>query len=140
MTYRIEIAADTLTELAGKVMSLAVKLNGEVAADAPAAPKKEAAKKAPADPTPAPKSAAPVEAIESQPTTPEASSTPAPAASVSNTPAISADVLRDLVLRVVAAKGRETCEEVLSRFGLAKASDVAAEQAAELVAALEEQL
>lgn len=135
MTYRIEIAADTLTELAGKVMSLAVKLNGEVAADAPAAPKKEAATKAPVDPTPAPKSAAPAEAIESQPTTPEASSTPV--ASVSN---VSADVLRDLVLRVVAAKGRETCEEVLSRFGLAKASDVAAEQAAELVAALEEQL
>jgi hypothetical protein len=50
---------------------------------------------------------------------------------------ISAEALRDLVLRVVKLRGREAMVEVLDTFGAAKASDVAAEQVPELVTALE---
>lgn len=49
---------------------------------------------------------------------------------------ISADALRDLVLSVVRAKGREAMVAVLDTFGAAKASDVPAAHVPELVAAL----
>lgn len=64
---------------------------------------------------------------------------PTPPASASE-PEVSAETLRALVLKLVASKGRETCEEVLSRFGVAKASEIDAERASELAAALEEAL
>lgn len=147
--YRIEITADTLAELAGKAATLAAKLNANTdgiwwqKTDAPQKLKKaldasfeqEVAEPAPVDPTPAPKSAPVAETTESQPTTAQPSTTPAPAASASDAP-VDKETLRSLVLAVVAAKGRETVEEILSTFGLAKASDVAAEQADELVEAL----
>jgi hypothetical protein len=50
---------------------------------------------------------------------------------------VSASALRDLVLSVVRAKGRDTMVSVLDTFGAAKASDAAPEQLPELVAALE---
>jgi hypothetical protein len=94
----------------------------------------EVAEAAPADPTP------------SQPTSETSTSTPdtssdteqnsTPPASASE-PAVNADLLRDLVLAVVAAKGRDAMVAVLDTFGVAKASDVPADQSAELVAALE---
>ena len=132
--YRIEITAGTLAELAGKVLALATQLN-ETVPEAPRYVGLEVAEVAPVDPTPAPKSAPVAETTESQPTTAQPSTTPAPAASASDAP-VDKETLRSLVLAVVAAKGRETVEEILSTFGLAKASDVAAEQADELVEAL----
>jgi hypothetical protein len=50
---------------------------------------------------------------------------------------ISAEALRDLVLRVVKVKGRDAMVAVLDTFGAAKASDVPAAQVPELVTALE---
>lgn len=70
---------------------------------------------------------------------PEPTPEPTPPASASE-PEVSAETLRALVLKLVASKGRETCEEVLSRFGVAKASEIDAERASELAAALEEAL
>jgi len=50
---------------------------------------------------------------------------------------ISAEAIRDLVLRVVKTKGRDAMVAVLDTFGAAKASDVPAAQVPELVTALE---
>lgn len=81
---------------------------------------------------------APAEVAEAAPA-PEPTPEPTPPASASE-PEVSAETLRALVLKLVASKGRETCEEVLSRFGVAKASEIDAERASELAAALEEAL
>jgi len=51
--------------------------------------------------------------------------------------AVGADGLKELVLSVVRLKGRDAMVAVLDSFGVAKATDVPAEQSAELVAALE---
>ena len=98
---------------------------------------REVAEVAPVDPTPAPQPSS----ASSNTSTPasETSSQPTPPASASDAP-VDKETLRSLVLAVVAAKGRETVEEILSTFGLAKASDVAAEQADELVEALKGEL
>ena len=86
--YKIEITADTLSELAGKAMSLAAKLNTGVATEGKAwSPIKqeadvelEVAEAAPENPTPAPKSVPSAETSESPPTTTQPSTTPAPTA------------------------------------------------------------
>ena len=151
--YRIEITADTLAELAGKAATLAAQLNTGTATEAPryvgpltGEAEPEVAEAAPS-PEPQTSSSAPSKPVSntsngqpSAPSEPEAASSsdlasPAPAASASDAP-VDKDTLRTLVLAVVAAKGREAVEEILSTFGLAKASDVPAEQAAELVEAL----
>ena len=102
----------------------------------------EVAEAAPVDPTPAPKSAPVAEVSESQPTTTEPSSTPAPAASVSedeelevvDLPIAAPEVnLRDLVLSVVEKRGKPVMEEILTRFGVAKASMVSPELLPELI-------
>ena len=104
---------------------------------------------APVDPTPAPKSAPVATVSESQPTTTEPSSTPAPAASVSedeelevvDLPIAEPEVnLRDLVLSVVEKRGKPVMEEILTRFGVAKASMVSPELLPELIALCNEAL
>jgi hypothetical protein len=111
----------------------------------------EVAEAAPEDPTPAPKSAPAATVTESQPTTTEPSSTPAPAASVSEdeelevvdlpiaTLDIEADV-RPLILKVVTARGKPVMEELLSRFGVTKASQIEPALLPELVALMQEAL
>jgi len=111
----------------------------------------EVAEAAPVDPTPAPKSAPVAEVSESQPTTTATFSTPAPAASVSEdeelevvdlpiaTLDIEADV-RPLILKVVTARGKPVMEELLSRFGVAKASQIEPALLPELVALMQEAL
>lgn len=123
--YRIEITADTLSELAGKALSLAAKLNTGTATEAPA-PVKGA--------TPAKIDPVMPEVAEAAPA-PE----PTPPASASE-PEVSADTLRALVLTLVAKRGRDACEEVLSRFGVAKASEIDPDRAAELAAALQDEI
>ena len=94
--YRIEITADTLTELAGKVMSLAVKLNGA------AEPTQRAY-------------APPVEPVEINPVAP---------APVADAPALSFD--RDVapvVLLAVATKGKPFVEAAMAEF-LAKGGTI----------------
>lgn len=93
----------------------------------------EVADEAPANPTSASKSAPTADGPNSQPTTTEASTTPAPAASASedeelevvDLPIDTLDfetVVRPLILKVVTARGKPVMEELLSRFGVAKAS------------------
>ena len=136
--YKIEITADTLAELSGKVLSLASKLMTGTAAEGWSAPKAtadvvlEVAEVAPVDPTPAPKSAPAVTATESQPTTTEASSTPAPAALDFDT-----DVAPH-VLAVVQTKGKPAAQEILSQFGVEKASLLDPARWPELVTALQD--
>ena len=142
MSYRIEITADTLAELAGKAASLAAKLNTGTATEAPSNPimpeLREVAEAAPENPTPAPKSAPVAEAIESQPTTTETSSTPAPAAQ-GDVPDFDT-VVTPLVLKLVEVKGKPAAQEVLGRFGVVKASQLASERWQELVDAINDKL
>lgn len=90
------------------------------------------AEAAPVDPTPARKSAPVVEATDSQPTTAEPSSTPAPAA---------LDFDRDVaphVLALVTRSGKPAAQEILSQFGVEKASLLDPARWPELVAALQD--
>ena len=107
----------------------------------------EVAETAPVDPTPssppatepstmqssepAPKNAAAAEATDSQPTTPEPSSTPVPVASASE---LNFDTdVAPYVLQVVKEKGKPVAQEILSQFGVEKASLLDPAQWPELV-------
>jgi hypothetical protein len=93
----------------------------------------------------APKSATAATVTESQPTTEEPSYTPAPAATASedeelevvDLPVVN---LRDLVLSVVEKRGKPVMEEILTRFGVAKASMVSPELLPELIGLCNEAL
>ena len=149
---KIEVTGNSIHEVADKLLSLGAKLryksNIVEMANAAAvntraeyeAAKVEVAEAAPVDPTPAPKSAPVAEVSESQPTTTEPSSTPAapaeeitpkPAEIVENTPAAPAEEIAALnfdidvapyVLQVVKEKGKPVAQEILSQFGVEKAS------------------
>ena len=162
--YKIEITAETLAELAGKAMSLAAKLNTGTATEAPTRLRitaagdlvREVAEAAPVDPTPAPKSAPAAETSESPQTTEEPSTTPATAAAEPNTSSnelstsasdspsrteldFDTDVA-PVVLRVVKDKGKPVAQEILSQFGVEKASNLDPSRWPELVAALQDAL
>lgn len=123
MSYRIEITADTLAELAGKAASLAAKLNTPdqgvwwEQTDAPQKLKKqldaqieqEVAEAAPAAPAPEPEApaAAPTLDYKSQ--------------------------VAPLVLKLVEVCGKPAAQRILDQFGAAKASDIAPERWPELV-------
>ena len=92
----------------------------------------EVAEAASVDPTPAPKSVPVAEATESQPTTTETSSTPAPAALDFDT-----DVAPH-VLAVVQKLGKPAAQEILSQFGVEKASLLDPARWPELVTALQD--
>jgi hypothetical protein len=151
MTYRIEIKADTLVELAGKAYAFAVGVQS--ASRAEWSPIKqdadielEVAEVAPANPTPAPKSVPVVETSESQPTTTQASTTPAPSAepsekeaAVSNELNFDTDVA-PIVLQVVKEKGKPVAQSILEEFGVARASQLDPARWPELVAQLKDAL
>jgi hypothetical protein len=131
--YKIEITADTLAELAGKAMSLAVKLNSGAATE-PAASKadfeqarrmvdeafpflREVADPAPEAPAPA---------------------APAPEAPVAEAPALSFEKdVAPVVLRAVATKGKPYVEGIMTEFGVVRASQLDAARWAELIERLE---
>jgi hypothetical protein len=157
---KIEVTGNSIGEVADKLLAIGASLQNTITVyDTPARktpPKKaevmpEVAEAAPVDPTPAPKSAPVAEVSESQPTTTEPSSTPAPAASVSEdeelevvdlpiaTLDIEADV-RPLILSVVEKRGKPVMEELLSRFGVVKASHIEPALLPELVALMQEAL
>lgn len=124
---KIEVTGNSIPEVADKLLAIGASLQAS-------APNKVEFEKGdrPIDreiPFLTLKSALVAEATESQPTTVEPSSTPAPAASVSeelevvDLPIAVPEVnLRDLVLSVVEKRGKPVMEEILSRFGAAKAS------------------
>ena len=139
---KIEVTGASIAEVADKLLAIGANLRGSAIVEGaraavnamkamnPIMP--EVAEMA-AAPEPSAGPAAPEPAAETTETT---SSAPTASASPSE-PVISADALRDLVLSVVRAKGREAMVAVLDTFGAAKASDVPAAQVPELVAALE---
>ena len=160
---KIEVTGNSIPEVADKLLAIGYSLQGikttmpvvdasKAAAIAAAGDiVREVAEAAPVDPTPALKSAPVAEVSESQPTTKEASSTPAPAASASedeelevvDLPVSTLDfetVVRPLVLKVVEVRGKPVMEEMLSRFGVAKASMIEPALLPELVGLCNEAL
>ncbi len=148
MTIKIEVTGNSIPEVADKLLAIGASLRGTSIVEAARgatkalaeynATKAEVAEAAPVDPTPAPKNAPVVEVSESQPTTTEPSSTPAPAASVSEL-SFETDVT-PVVLAVVQTKGKPVVEEILSQFGVARASQLDPARWPELVAALQDKL
>jgi hypothetical protein len=144
---KIEVTGNSIPEVADKLLAIGASLRASTAV-LPIAnggtgaqtleEVMEVAEVAPVDPTPAPKSAPVAEVSESQPTTTEPSSTPAPAASVSEL-SFETDVT-PVVLAVVQAKGKPVVEEILSQFGVARASQLDPARWPELLAALKDQL
>ena len=126
---KIEVTGSSIPEVADKLLAIGASLRGHIEVNAVRealqvdrnVAKVEVAEAAPVDPTPAPKSAPVAEVSESQPTTTEPSSTPAPAASVSEELNFDTDVA-PYVLQVVKEKGKPVAQEILSQFGVEKAS------------------
>lgn len=125
---KIEVTGNSIPEVADKLLAIGHSLYSQTVVpianggtDAQTLEEvMEAAEAAPVDPTPAPKSAPVVEVTESQPTTTEPSSTPAPAASASE---LNFDIdVAPHVLQVVKEKGKPVAQEILSQFGVEKAS------------------
>lgn len=164
---KIEVTGNSIPEVADKLLAIGASLqrtdsnNSGVwwgVTDAPhklaerlsAQLKAEVAEAAPVDPTPAHKSAPVATATESLRTTTETSSTPAPAASASEDEELEVvdlpitldfeSVVRPLVLKVVEVRGKPVMEEMLSRFGVAKASMIEPALLPELVALCNEAL
>ena len=151
---KIEVTGNSIPEVADKLLAIGASLRGSAIVEGARAAVNamqvmEVAEAAPVDPTPAPKSAPIAEVTESQPTTAEPSSTPAPAPSASedeelevvDLPIAEPEVnLRDLVLSVVEKRGKPFMEEILTRFGAAKASLVSPELRPELIALCNEAL
>jgi hypothetical protein len=153
MTYRIEIKAETLAELAGKAYAFAMGVQTASAYNVSVGvggvgtvTTTEVAEAAPENPTPAPKSAPAAEATESQPTTEEPSTTPAPSveplekeAAVSNELNFDTDVA-PIVLQVVKDKGKPAVQAILEEFGVERASQLDPARWPELIAQLKDAL
>ena len=121
---KIEVTGSSIPEVADKLLAIGHSLYSKAVlpiANGGTVAELEVAEAAPVDPTPAPKSAPVAEVSESQPTTTEPSSTPAPAASVSEELNFDTDVA-PYVLQVVKEKGKPVAQEILSQFGVEKAS------------------
>lgn len=135
---KIEVTGNSIPEVADKLLAIGAKLRSIHIVEITNATKAEVAEEAPVDPTPAPKSAPVVEAIESQPTAAEPSSTPVPVALVSvalvseeplevvDLPVDVETDLRALILKVVTKRGKPYMEHILSSFGVVKASHLEA--------------
>ena len=149
---KIEVTGNSIPEVADKLIAIGRSLLNTAANDADNtaretaqakrnAKKQEVAEQAPADPTPSeaassgPTEASPTAPSGTEPETPTTGEPEAPAA-----PEVDPTYLRDLVLSVVDKRGKPFMAEILERFGLAKASQVAPEHAAELIATMLEAL
>ena len=126
---KIEVTGNSILEVADKLLVLGAKLKGVTPNAFP-----RGATKAEAEGN-APKSAPVAEVTDSQPTE---EPTPAPAASVSEL-SFELDVT-PVVLAVVQTKGKPVVEEILSQFGVARASQLDPARWPELVAALQDKL
>ena len=125
MSYKIEVTADSLSELAGKVLALAAQFQA-----VPAIVHHSGVK---------PKADKPVKAAKA----PAAEEPKAEEVKVEAAKAPTYDFNTDispLVLRVAAEKGRPAIAELLSQFGVERASNVPAEQFGELLNALKDAL
>ena len=160
MSYKIEITAGTMTELAGKLLAMAATM--QATPSDPVMPEvREATKPAKkAKPTPVKEepvgepvgedteaSLAPEPLPESDTTTSDTGQTATNIASPSEpeqAPGAKAlDFEKDiapLVLKVVAESGKPVVQDILAQFGVERASQVPDEQLNELVAALKDAL
>ena len=151
---KIEVTGNTIPELADKLLAIGANLRGSAIVEGARGAVKAlqaleddrgdlakrlaaqlsagVAEAAPVDPTPAPKSAPVAEATESLRTTTETSSTRAPAALDFDT-----DVAPH-VLAVVQKLGKPAAQEILSQFGVEKASLLDPARWPELVTALQD--
>ena len=150
MSYKIEITADNLNELSGKVMALAATMHTAAAPafvpDENPAPAKPKAKKA--DPKKEPEIEVKPEAVDPEvvevgndasSAEAEPSSGATPETPPAGEPALDFDKdIAPKVLAVVAAKGKPVVQEILSQFGVERASQLDEAQWPELVAALED--
>ena len=129
MTYRIEITADSLVELAGRVAALASQLQAQqvpvIVHHASKAPRKAAPVAEPVALV-----AEPVALVAE----PVALVAPAAPAAVVYDPVVD---IAPRVLAYVALRGRDAMLELLSQFGVERASHVPPEHHAELVALLD---
>ena len=144
MSYRIEITADTLAELAGKAASLAAKLNTGTATEAPSNPimpeLREVAEAAPVDPTPEADTSTNVVSETTEQPSPQPTETSPPASASEDDVPDFDTVVTPLVLKLVEVKGKPAAQEVLGRFGVVKASQLASERWQELVDAINDKL
>jgi hypothetical protein len=145
---KIEVTGNSIPEVADKLLAIGASLRASAAVETPrGATKEEASAGNAPQKSNTPKSAPPAEVTESPQTTTAPSSTSVPAASVSeelevvDLPIAAPEVnLRDLVLSVVEKRGKPVMEEILSRFGVPKASMVGPERLPELIALCNEAL
>jgi hypothetical protein len=145
MTYRIEITADSLVELAGRVAALASQLQVQqvpvIVHHVGKAPRKAAPVAEPVALVAEPVAlvAEPVALAEAPVALAEAPvALVAPAA-----PAVEYDLTLDIhprILAYVSRHSREAVEAVLAQFGAARSSEVPVAQRGELVAILDEAL
>ena len=144
MTYRIEIAADSLAELAGRVAALAAQLQAQqipvIVHHVGKAPRKAAPVAEPVALVAEPVALveAPV-ALVAEPVAPVAEPVAEPAAPA----AVEYDLTLDIhprILAYVSRHSREAVEAILAQFGAARSSEVPVAQRGELVAILDEAL
>lgn len=143
MTYRIEIKAETLAELAGKAYAFAVGVQSASRAEwspikAEADVELEVAEEAPANPTPAPP-ASHVEETASSSAEEKVSSGPTEATSPAGELNFDTDVA-PIVLQVVKDKGKPVVQEILEQFGVERASTLDPSRWPELIAQLKDAL
>jgi hypothetical protein len=122
MPYKIEVTADSLSELAGKVLALAAQFQTTSTPEQPVTPKAKPVKAA---------KAPVVEEVKIEEVKAEEVKAP--------TYDFNTDI-SPLVLRVAAEKGRPAIAELLSQFGVERASNVPTEQFGELLNALKDAL
>jgi hypothetical protein len=146
--YKIEITAETLAELAGKAMSLAAKLNTGTATEAPTRLRITAAcdlvREVAEAKTPNAETQAAIEEVEKGETV-KSETVEAAIAELNEPEALASELNFDtdiapLVLQVVKDKGKPVAQEILSQFGVEKASNLDTSRWPELVAALQDAL
>lgn len=131
---KIEVTGNSIGEVADKLLAIGASLHRVTPAKSEEVVR-EVAEAAPVNPTPAPKSVPSAETSESPPTTEEPSITPAASVDLH----FDTDVA-PIVLQVVKEKGKPVAQEILSQFGVEKASALDTARWPELVAALKDAL
>jgi hypothetical protein len=139
VSYRIEITAASLEELADKALALGGRLVVVHTSAASSQVRAEVAKVAPSPEPEADTSTSTASETTEQPS-PQPIETPPPAsASASDVPDFDT-VVTPLVLKLVEVKGKPAAQEVLGRFGVIKASQLSSERWQELVDAINDEL
>ncbi len=135
MSYKVEVTADSLTELGGKLLALAAQFQTVSAEDTrvPPSPRKKAA---PKDEAPKPKHEP--EVVGDQPEEPKAEE---PKAEEPKEPEIDFNLeVTPLVLRATKELGRERMLAIYEQFGIARASELDPKLLPELIGIIKDGL